>query len=566
MINLTINGKSYNISQEQVENRTLWQFLKDNGYYVPILCNYENLKPVGRCRLCVVKDRGRIKTSCIAPLENGMEIITDDPDLRKYRKWALQFLFSERNHYCMYCAITSHCEFQNLGYYTKLDHFSFPTFFNKYELDNSHNHILFDNNRCVLCDRCVRVCSEIAGHFVLETINKGIERLVVADGGKKLGESSCVSCGLCVQVCPTGTLLDKYSLYLDKNSIDFNSYCYLCPVGCGIKIYINKNKDYIVKIHSDFNSFSNGLICYKIRYQELLNYRLFKAQQYQQNNKLNEYYLDNNNLKDFLYSIITNLKDFLVILDGTLLNQELKLINDIFKNNVYTYYPITKDILNNPDFKEIEEFQNYIIINVDLDKDYGAIGSLIKRNVKLKNKNLITLNLNNPNYTNLSKLNINNINDLKKLNDTLYDNFLFILNAIDYIQLKDDIKDLLTNKNYRFLILPIKTNDVGIIYFINNLNTINLSLKINDNKTIIIFSRDLKNIKEINLFKIIQNNSKIIFTLKDYENLEILNNLKNIKLLVYLPHLLNFSGNFYNMFNMLLKTENIFKELSLKDK
>ncbi len=278
MINLSVNGKMYSLKEEDVKDKTLWKFLKEEGYYVPILCNHEELSPVGRCRLCVVKDRGRIRTSCVSFIEDGMEIITDDPDLERYRKWALQFLFGERNHYCMYCGITSHCEFQNLGYYTKLNYFFFPTFFNKYELDNSHNHILFDNNRCVLCDRCVRVCSEVGGHFVLETINKGPKRLVVANGGKKLGESNCVSCGLCVQVCPTGTLLDKYSLYLDKDSIEIDSNCYLCPVGCGIKIHLNKNKDYIVKIYSDFDAFSKGLICYKMRYEELISYKFYKTQ------------------------------------------------------------------------------------------------------------------------------------------------------------------------------------------------------------------------------------------------------------------------------------------------
>ncbi len=117
-------GKMYSLKEEDVKDKTLWKFLKEEGYYVPILCNHEELSPVGRCRLCVVKDRGRIRTSCVSFIEDGMEIITDDPDLERYRKWALQFLFGERNHYCMYCGITSHCEFQNLGYYTKLNYFS----------------------------------------------------------------------------------------------------------------------------------------------------------------------------------------------------------------------------------------------------------------------------------------------------------------------------------------------------------------------------------------------------------------------------------------------------------
>jgi formate dehydrogenase major subunit len=551
MIKITVNSKVYELNEKDIENKTLWQFLKENNYYIPILCNHENLNPVGRCRLCVVKVGNKIRTSCISPIEDGMDIITDDEDLRNYRKWALHFLFGARNHYCMYCAVTSHCEFQNLGYYVELDHFNFPTFFNKYELDNSHNHILFDNNRCVLCDRCVRVCSEVGGHFVLQTVAKGIERLVLADGGKKLGESSCVSCGLCVQVCPTGTLLDKYTLYLDKDSVEYSSYCHLCPIGCGIKIHSNKNNDYIVKIYSDFNAFSGGLICYKMRYDEVINYRIYK------NKKYNIECIDFEKFKSLLTSLNKKLNNFFVIIDGTLTNEELKLINDIFSNKIYIYYPIVLDILNNPKFNEIDNFENYLIINIDLDKYYGALGSVIKRNVRLKNKNLILYNINNPNYLYLSKLNIKKIEDFENIR-YLNKNLLIILDSIDYIKFRNEIKNLFTNGDYKFFILPIQTNDLGIIHNINNFKLIDEDKEIKNYKNVIIFSRDLKNINS-KILELIENKSKIIFTLKNDTNLEIISKMDNVDTVNYLSHLFDLSASFYNTFNMLLNIKSIFK-------
>ncbi len=147
---------------------------------------------------------------------------------------------------------------------------------------------------------------------------------------------------MCSGMPTTGTLLDKYSLYLDKDSIEIDSNCYLCPVGCGIKIHLNKNKDYIVKIYSDFDAFSKGLICYKMRYEELISYKFYKTQTISDKIKFNAHNNDtyHNNLQNLLNSLKTTLTNFLVILDGTLSNEEINLINSIFENNIYTYYPI----------------------------------------------------------------------------------------------------------------------------------------------------------------------------------------------------------------------------------
>jgi formate dehydrogenase major subunit len=542
---IKINGKEF-ILDDQVD-KTLYQFLKELGIYVPVLCYNDNLREVGMCRLCVVKDRNRIRSSCIAKLEDGMDIIVDDQDLENYRKWALQFLFGERNHYCMYCAKTSQCEFQDLGYYTKLDHFFFPTFYNKYELDTSHDYILFDNNRCVLCNRCVRVCSEVAGHFVLNTEKRGGNTLIVANGGKKLGESNCTSCGLCVQVCPTGTFLDKNTLFLDRKAIEIKTNCFICPIGCSISIFLNQNKDYIAKVYSDFEGYTQGLICYKARYINAFDYNSYL--------KLNNQFLS---LNDIFNIIKKKIDGSIILIDGTLTNEELILISNL--NNKYIYYDLTEDLLNNPSLEELDNFDNYVIFDIDLDKEFGALGSILKRNVLIKNKKLFSFNVFNKVYLDISFKVLREYNELNEVSKKHFNNnTLFIVPINLYLK---DYSYFANFSNYRFLILPVNSNDIGLIKILKNVpNIANLKNYVDfSDKNIILVSRELKNLKDLNLLNNMDN-EKIIITFANNENLNIIKNFKNVKLVFNIGHYFEISGSFWNMFNYEVKLNSIRYEL-----
>jgi len=544
---IKINGKEFVLDDHA--DKTLYQFLKELGIYVPVLCYSDNLREVGMCRLCVIKDRNRIRSSCITKLEDGMDIITDDKDLEKYRKWALQFLFGERNHYCMYCAKTSQCEFQDLGYYTKLDHFFFPTFYNKYELDTSHDYILFDNNRCVLCDRCVRVCSEIAGHFVLNTESRGENTLIVADGGKKLGESNCTSCGLCVQVCPTGTFLDKNSLFLDKDPIQINTNCFICPVGCSISIFLNKNKDYIAKVYSDFEGYTQGLICYKARYINVFDYNSYLK-------------LDNQllSLNDIFKIIKENLEKSVILVDGTLTNEELILISNLNNNFKYTYYDLTQDLLNNPSLNDLDNFDNYVIFDIDLDKEFGALGSILKRNVLLKNKKLFSLNVVNKVYLDISSKVLKEFGQINELAKKYFNNNTLFIIPID-LYLKN-YSYFCNFFNCKFLILPNNSNDMGLIKILKNIPNI---IKLEDfgdfrDKGIILISRDLNNLSNLYLLNHMDN-EKIIITFTNKENLNIIKDFKNVKKVFNIGHYFEIAGSFWNMFNYKCELNNVKCEL-----
>jgi formate dehydrogenase major subunit len=126
---------------------------------------------------------------------------------------------------------------------------------------------VLDNNRCILCRRCVRACAEMAGNFTLSVAERGAKSMVVADTDIPLGESTCIKCGSCVQVCPTGALIDKTSAYQmhDKDLTEVKSICTGCSVGCSIRLMVRDNR--IVRIEGDWDgSVNQGVLCEHGRY------------------------------------------------------------------------------------------------------------------------------------------------------------------------------------------------------------------------------------------------------------------------------------------------------------
>ncbi len=271
-ITLTINGK------EAAGQRgdTILQVCERHGVTVPTLCHYPGMHDIGTCRMCTVELQGgaRLTTACTTPAEQGMQITTESPRLTGLRRSTLELLFSERNHYCMFCEASGDCELQQLAYKYGMDSVRYPALYPVMALDTSHPYLAFDHNRCILCRRCVRACSDLVGNSTLATRDRGIETLVLADGGEPLGDSSCVSCGVCVQVCPTGALFDKRSAYrgrLEECTV-VKSACAECSLGCEVELVTRANQ--VLRVDGDFDSRVNGgLLCAKGRFESLKNGR-----------------------------------------------------------------------------------------------------------------------------------------------------------------------------------------------------------------------------------------------------------------------------------------------------
>jgi bidirectional [NiFe] hydrogenase diaphorase subunit len=194
------------------EGQTIFDVAKANGKYIPSLCHMEGLSSSGSCRLCLVEVSGvgRLLPACTTPAQNGMSVTTNSDRLTNHRLMALELLFVERNHYCAVCVSNGHCELQALAQKLGLTHTRFPYSYPRLPVDASHKRYVLDHNRCILCTRCVRVCAEIEGAHVWNVGFRGINSRLVAELNRPWGASqSCTSCGKCVQVCPTGALVEK---------------------------------------------------------------------------------------------------------------------------------------------------------------------------------------------------------------------------------------------------------------------------------------------------------------------------------------------------------------------
>jgi bidirectional [NiFe] hydrogenase diaphorase subunit len=212
VVTFKIDDKDLSATSEQ----TILEVARENAIPIPTLCFLDGLTPWGGCRLCLVEVKGTSKLlpACVTRVAEGMEVTTDTPRLRKYRRMILELLFTERNHICSVCVSNGHCELQSAAARLELDHVSMPYRFPAKEqgmaFDSSHDLFRLDHNRCILCTRCVRVCDEIEGAHTWDVRGRGIEARVVVDLDQPWGQSeSCTLCGKCVNVCPTGALSRK---------------------------------------------------------------------------------------------------------------------------------------------------------------------------------------------------------------------------------------------------------------------------------------------------------------------------------------------------------------------
>jgi bidirectional [NiFe] hydrogenase diaphorase subunit len=180
-----------------------------NGVMIPSLCFLEGLTVWGGCRICVVEvaEDHRLRPACATQVAADMEIKTETPRLRAYRKSILELLFAEGNHVCAVCVSNGNCELQDMAVFCGMDHVRYDSQAPPRDVDASHPKYVFDRNRCILCTRCVRVCDEIEGAHVWDISYRGERAEVITELNKSWGESlSCTWCGKCVAVCPTGAL------------------------------------------------------------------------------------------------------------------------------------------------------------------------------------------------------------------------------------------------------------------------------------------------------------------------------------------------------------------------
>ena len=243
---------------------TILQALRRVGIEVPTLCHDDRLKPYAACRLCVVAIKGwpHFATSCDTQLSDGMEIDTDTAALRQERRGVLALLAHRypREAFDKFPDKRLHRYFREYKIADQASGESDARLF-----DDSHPYIRVDMSRCIVCYRCVRICAEVQGQFVWQVWNRGAETRVVPDSRTNLRDSSCVSCGACVDTCPTGALEDKTILVEGTPTNWTKTTCVYCGTGCELKVGTRDGK--IASIRPVLEApVSKGHLCVKGRY------------------------------------------------------------------------------------------------------------------------------------------------------------------------------------------------------------------------------------------------------------------------------------------------------------
>ena len=236
------------------------------GLYIPHVCHHPDLEPVGVCRLCMVEIRGKgLTLACRTPVEPGMVVRTESPDIDKVRRVAAELLVVNHHGDCLACRKNNHCELQRVAAHVgieaeRLARLRRPS--RTLPLDRSNPFFDFDPNRCVLCGICVRTCDEIAGVHALDFAFRGFQTTVATFANQPWVESRCVSCGECVVRCPVGALVPKA---FEEPSREVRTICPYCGVGCSIYAGVRGNR--IVSMRGDPASPVNqGRLCVKGRF------------------------------------------------------------------------------------------------------------------------------------------------------------------------------------------------------------------------------------------------------------------------------------------------------------
>ena len=208
MINVIIDGKEYSVRK----GATILEACKSVGIEIPTLCYLKEINEIGACRICVVEVKGArsLVASCVYPLDReGTEIMTHSPAVLKARKLTLELLLSNHDKKCLSCAKNGECEFQKLcADYGVEDEHKYEGATIHYEKDTSMPHLIRDNNKCVLCRRCVAVCDKNQAVAVIGANERGFKTHIGCAFELKLDEVACVACGQCITVCPTGALTE----------------------------------------------------------------------------------------------------------------------------------------------------------------------------------------------------------------------------------------------------------------------------------------------------------------------------------------------------------------------
>ena len=269
-IELTIDGKIVSVEQ----GKSVLDAALENGVDIPHICYDPRLTPTGSCRLCLVEIEGQrgLQTSCSRIAEEGMVVSTETKEIAKSRKSTLELMISEHRMVCATCDADGDCLLQDYAYRYHVNEDRFPKIKPSVKAPNYTNYhkaIQYDPTKCVRCMRCVKVCEEVQGANAITLRERAGQVLVTTAFNTALKDSSCESCGQCVEICPVGAMTNKPAAKLGKvkDLEKVLTTCVYCGVGCQLELNVDRKNNRLVKVTSTPGIIPNdGNTCVKGRF------------------------------------------------------------------------------------------------------------------------------------------------------------------------------------------------------------------------------------------------------------------------------------------------------------
>ena len=207
MVNLKINGQDISVPA----GTTVLEAARSAGIEIPTLCYLKDVSQTGSCSMCLVEVKGgrALQAACVYPVAEGIEVQTNTPKVRESRKAVLELMLSNHDRKCLTCPRNRNCELQALSEELGVEDIPYEGIRTEFDIDDISPSIVRDNNKCVLCRRCVNVCKNVQTVGVIDTMERGFKTKVGCAFEASLGEVDCVNCGQCIAVCPVGALHEK---------------------------------------------------------------------------------------------------------------------------------------------------------------------------------------------------------------------------------------------------------------------------------------------------------------------------------------------------------------------